>query len=1078
MNEVGMDRTMPEKCPQCGASLPAGALAGLCPACLLQQGAAADTATRPNAKPFEPPSVEEVARLFPQLEILGFLGKGGMGAVYKARQPALDRFVALKILPAQAAPDPGFTERFTREARALARLSHPNIVAVFEFGQVNASSAGVPSASGASVPPASGAGVPPAGSAGVSPALPYFIMEFVDGVNLRQLQKTGRLSPREALQIVPQICDALQYAHDEGVVHRDIKPENVLVDRKGRVKIADFGLAKILGREPEALRLTGEGQVMGTPHYMAPEQVEHPLAVDHRADIFSLGVVFYEMLTGELPLGKFQPPSCKVQVDVRLDDVVLHALEKEPERRYQHVSEVKTDMQKIASGTPLPGQAPGQPVEARRLKKINCVPALSLYCVTTALLVAANWRELRGYKDFFLAPYAAVAWIVGCVFWSIMHYSCWQALPEKYRATTPGRALGFLFIPLFNFYWFFVSFPILATGFNALKRERPELPIRNLRGVGIAYAITTVLVFTVALNHPGWACLIFVTDLVLTFVFYLGIVANANVVIEASQPARSPAAAASQRTALSEPPPSGGRAWKIAAAVIVAVVALNCVIAFLAFRPALSKSPPAGLVSWWRAEGDASDAFGTNNGVLRGGAGFTRGKVGQAFSFDGSDGSVLVPDSSSLRLTNQLTIEAWINTRRIDTDQAIVSKVGGRAGDNGYQFALSGNTLIGQFNSPGERWPSARVTSDEFITTGAWYHVAWTYDQSAMKLYVNGLPVATSVIGRRPIAASTSDLRISGDDNKHVYFDGLIDEPAIYNRALSDAEIAAIYHAGSAGKNGQRNPGDGLSASFRPALSKPPPDSGAPMAPLPQKGITPPPGLVAWWPLDGHAADVVGDRSGTLEGSYHFGPAEVGQGLYLEGERSGISVPDSPDLNFGPDQDFSIEAWIQPLHSDTTSGVMDIVDKRIAPDIVRSHGYTMSVMNGKLSFQISDSLDAPMLSWEQNGPDLRDGVWHHVAATVERASAEGVKLYVDGEVIATFDPTPARGDLSTEQPLLIGMHQSYPWYRGNYRGGLDEVSLYKRALSPAEILAIYNAGKNGKRKPGHKTRVESLERHP
>src|ERR1035437_4220087 len=132
MNEAGMDRTQPEKCPQCGASLPAGALARLCPACLLQQGAAADTATGPKAKAFVPPTVEEVARLFPQLEILGFLGKGGMGAVYKARQPALDHFVALKILPAQAvAPDPSFAERFTREAGAVARLSHPTIVAVF-----------------------------------------------------------------------------------------------------------------------------------------------------------------------------------------------------------------------------------------------------------------------------------------------------------------------------------------------------------------------------------------------------------------------------------------------------------------------------------------------------------------------------------------------------------------------------------------------------------------------------------------------------------------------------------------------------------------------------------------------------------------------------------------------------------------------------------------------------------------------------------------------------------------------------------------------------------------------------------
>src|ERR1041385_1366965 len=301
--------SMAGKCPQCGAALPAGTLAGLCPACLLQQGVA-DTAGGPGARSFEAPSTAELAKLFPQLEIQAFLGKGGMGAVYQARQPALQRVVALKILPVQDAGEPDFAERFTREARALARLSHPNIVGVHEFGQVN--------------------------------GFHYFLMEYVDGVNLRQLEKTRRLSPREALQIVPQLCDALQYAHDEGVVHRDIKPENILIDRKGRVKIADFGLAKIVGRDTADLRLTQEGQVMGTPHYMAPEQFEQPLEVDHRADIFSLGVVFYEMLTGELPLGKFAPPSRKVQVDVRLDEVVLQTLEKEPNRRYQRAEQVKT----------------------------------------------------------------------------------------------------------------------------------------------------------------------------------------------------------------------------------------------------------------------------------------------------------------------------------------------------------------------------------------------------------------------------------------------------------------------------------------------------------------------------------------------------------------------------------------------------------------------------------------------------------------------------------------------------------------------------------------------------------------
>jgi serine/threonine protein kinase len=260
------------KCPGCGKPLPVGVLAGLCPACLLAHGDETERVTPGAQGHFEPPPVEDIAKLFPQLQVVRLLGAGGMGAVYQARQPALDRTVALKILPTSTSTGVNFAERFNREARALARLNHPNIVAVHEFGQAG--------------------------------KLHYFIMEFVDGANLRQLEKAGRLSSREALQIIPQICDALQYAHDEGVVHRDIKPENVLVDRKGRVKIADFGLAKILGVDAEALRLTAEGQVMGTPHYMAPEQVERPLAVDHRADIYSLGVVFYEMLTGDLPLGK------------------------------------------------------------------------------------------------------------------------------------------------------------------------------------------------------------------------------------------------------------------------------------------------------------------------------------------------------------------------------------------------------------------------------------------------------------------------------------------------------------------------------------------------------------------------------------------------------------------------------------------------------------------------------------------------------------------------------------------------------------------------------------------------------
>jgi hypothetical protein len=212
-------------------------------------------------------------------------------------------------------------------------------------------------------------------------------------------------------------------------------------------------------------------------------------------------------------------------------------------------------------------------------------------------------------------------------------------------------------------------------------------------------------------------------------------------------------------------------------------------------------SPPPNLVSWWQAEGDAGDAEGTNDGMLQGGATFTNGEVGRAFNFDGTSGCVIVPDSPSLRFTNQITIEAWINTRSTNADRDIVAKVGGSGGDNGYEFLLSANSLEGQFNSPGLRWPSASVASPVPIVPGTWNHVAFTYDQSALKLYFNGQPIVTNPwVGPTPINTSTSNLRIGSNDDAHNYFDGRIDEASIYNRALSASEIAGIYNAGAAGK--------------------------------------------------------------------------------------------------------------------------------------------------------------------------------------------------------------------------------------------------------------------------------------
>jgi tRNA A-37 threonylcarbamoyl transferase component Bud32 len=264
----------------------------------------------------------------PQFEITECLGRGGMGVVYKARQKSLDRWVVIKILAPERLGEETFAARFAREAATLAKLTHPNIVTVHDYGE--------------------------------TAGLFYIVMEYIDGVNLRDLLRDGKLEPQQALAIVPPICDALQYAHDKGIVHRDIKPENLLLDRDGRIKIADFGIAKLI--EPVAAvydRRTLEDEECqrrsqsaatihaGTQGYSAPEQSTG--TTDHRADIYALGVVLYEMLTGERPNKELVAPSKKVQIDVRLDEMVLRALDKNPELRYQTAGDFRTQVETIVS---------------------------------------------------------------------------------------------------------------------------------------------------------------------------------------------------------------------------------------------------------------------------------------------------------------------------------------------------------------------------------------------------------------------------------------------------------------------------------------------------------------------------------------------------------------------------------------------------------------------------------------------------------------------------------------------------------------------------------------------------------
>jgi hypothetical protein len=289
------------RCPTCGAPVSEDQLrrfAGACSRCVLLFVA------------------EETPPQFPNLQLQEVLGRGGMGVVYRAVQPRLNRTVALKVLTPKLTDEPGALERFTREATAMAKLQHPNIVTLHDFG--------------------------------IHGGVPFFVMEYVEGRSLRKLLQEGPLPPQRALEIAVTLCSTLDYAHRRGVVHRDLKPENVLLDAEGRVKLADFGLAQLGGTE--STRLTGPHAAMGTPGYMAPEQVDRPQQVDLRADLYSLGILLYEMLTGNLPVGSFAPPSARSGVDARLDQVVLRLLDREPGRRFESAEVLKDAL--LRTGVP------------------------------------------------------------------------------------------------------------------------------------------------------------------------------------------------------------------------------------------------------------------------------------------------------------------------------------------------------------------------------------------------------------------------------------------------------------------------------------------------------------------------------------------------------------------------------------------------------------------------------------------------------------------------------------------------------------------------------------------------------
>jgi serine/threonine protein kinase len=310
---------------------------------------------------FLAPEIEHLAPLFPGYEIETLIATGGMGAVYRAVQKSLDRTVAIKILPREFSNDAAFCEGFEAEAKAMARLNHPNLIGVYDFGEID--------------------------------GMLYIIMEYVPGKSLFHSAHGIAIDSSEVIRLVTGICNGLAHAHENGILHRDIKPSNILLDLNAQPKIGDFGLARPIERQIQE----GE-EIFGTPHYTAPEVVSSPQSVGYRADIFSVGVMLHELLTGRLPADDRRPASAIVHCDPRFDAIIRRATNPLPEARYSSAAEIARDLSTIAASTgprvlrTAATSTPARPVAGRSMtvaqpKSSSAAPMIFL--LLAAVVIAA-----------------------------------------------------------------------------------------------------------------------------------------------------------------------------------------------------------------------------------------------------------------------------------------------------------------------------------------------------------------------------------------------------------------------------------------------------------------------------------------------------------------------------------------------------------------------------------------------------------------------------------------------------------------------------------------------------------------
>jgi hypothetical protein len=529
------------------------------------------------------------------------------------------------------------------------------------------------------------------------------------------------------------------------------------------------------------------------------------------------------------------------------------------------------------------------------------------------------------------------------------------------------------------------------------------------------------------------------------------------------------------------------------------------------------------LVAWWRCEGNALDSSGTNNGTLQGGVTFAAGEVGQTFSFNGIDGSVLVPDAPALRVTNALTIEAWICPKSVGAAQGILLKWFGNGNQLSYSTAIETTGQAYLLLSQNGLGAVANVDykvvySTNTVHLNQWTHFAGVYDGAWLKVYLNGV-MENQALWTNGIFPGTAPLYI-GEATYQSPFNGLIDEPSVYNRALTDAEIQQIYNAGSAGKCPAIAPAltsqpasqtvlAGATATFTVTATGTPPLSyqwgfngtniaGATGTSLTLSNVQPaqagtysvqvtnaygstnsanailtvtspppaciqaPAGLVSWWQADGTTDDTIGGNNGILVNGVGFANGEVGQAFSFDGVSDYVKIPKAANLD-APSQ-LTIDFWMK---ADTNNPIGSRVEGLVTSDFYGFEIGTAASTPGVLFFISTDSGGHFVNTADVNGTGavFPAGEWHHIAGVYDGAK---VQLYLDGRVQGK--PAPVTGQIS---PMLANSFVAIGSSDGRtvcgtcigtryFKGLIDEVDIFNRALSASEVAAIYNAGVYGK----------------